>query len=280
MGQNPISNVDPLGDMFGGFGYNAFPGGGFGGYVPPGGLSGPGPGGFTIPLFGFGPPASTVLPFETRDELRAYAKANGIRLGILGYLLSGNRVVKNKDETYSIDNYRDHTSTYHLKDEIADFGVVTASLIKPWDDIGESSLLTVEIKFRDGSFHSVVDRPVIGLGPLSRLAGPISQVSSGLRLVKSSFHVQFKIPRGLLNKPSKRGNAPTFKSDGTSVEIHHVGQNPNGPYKEMHWLEHRGKGIDKINHPDKSQPTKIDRNAFNTARREYWSKVFDRWPNF
>ena len=36
------------------------------------------------------------------------------------------------------------------------------------------------------------------------------------------------IDRSELNKPTKRGNAPTFKSDGTAVEIHHRGQNPEG----------------------------------------------------
>ncbi|MBQ5784605.1 MAG: hypothetical protein IIW11_06470, partial [Bacteroidales bacterium] len=42
------------------------------------------------------------------------------------------------------------------------------------------------------------------------------------------------IDRSLLNPPTKIGKAPTFKSDGTPVEIHHVSQNPEGPFKEMH----------------------------------------------
>jgi len=46
-----------------------------------------------------------------------------------------------------------------------------------------------------------------------------------------------KIDRGLLNPPTIAGNSPTFKEDGTPVEIYHVGQNPAGPYKEMHWKE-------------------------------------------
>lgn len=43
-----------------------------------------------------------------------------------------------------------------------------------------------------------------------------------------------KIGKDLLNPPAKRGKAPTFKSDNTPVEIHHQGQNSDGPFKEMH----------------------------------------------
>ena len=85
------------------------------------------------------------------------------------------------------------------------------------------------------------------------------------------------VDRDLLDKPSKRGNAPTFKDDGTSVEIHHRGQNPDGPFDEMHWSEHRGKGNDLINHPEKVKPSKIDRKLFKNQKREYWREVFDNW---
>lgn len=51
-----------------------------------------------------------------------------------------------------------------------------------------------------------------------------------------------KVPRDSLNPPSKAGNAPTFKKDGKPVEIHHEGQNADGPFKEMHPNDHRGKG--------------------------------------
>jgi RHS repeat-associated protein len=85
-----------------------------------------------------------------------------------------------------------------------------------------------------------------------------------------------KIDRKLLDAPSKSGNAPTFKSDGTKVEIHHEGQNPKGPFKEMHKTDHRGKGNDKINHPDKGSLSKVDRQKFQKDRRDYWKKEFDK----
>ena len=85
------------------------------------------------------------------------------------------------------------------------------------------------------------------------------------------------IDRSELNKPTKRGNAPTFKSDGTAVEIHHRGQNPEGPFDEMHWKNHRGAGNDAINHPQKSCPSKIDRKTFKAQKLEYWREVYDNW---
>ena len=83
-----------------------------------------------------------------------------------------------------------------------------------------------------------------------------------------------KVDRELLHPPAKPGNAPTFKEDGTPVEIHHKGQNPDGPFQEMHWREHRGKGNDLINHPNKTQPSKVDRQDFQRRVREYWRNEF------
>ncbi|WP_286767321.1 MULTISPECIES: HNH/ENDO VII family nuclease [Sphingobacterium] len=69
--------------------------------------------------------------------------------------------------------------------------------------------------------------------------------------------------------PKKTGDASTFKEDGTSFEIHHEGQNPDGPYKEMHRDDHRRGENYRKNHPQvksrlqKSSVgnlTKIDRN--------------------
>jgi len=83
-----------------------------------------------------------------------------------------------------------------------------------------------------------------------------------------------KIARSKLNPPIKKGAAPTFKKDGTSVEIHHDAQNPNGPFKEMHWKEHRGKGNYKKNHPNKKGLTPKERKEFNKARKQYWSDEY------
>jgi RHS repeat-associated protein len=83
-----------------------------------------------------------------------------------------------------------------------------------------------------------------------------------------------QINRDLLDPPSKKGNAPTFKSDGKKVEIHHQGQNPEGPFIEMHPEDHRGKGNDLLNHPNKSKPSSIERQNFDQKRKEYWIEQF------
>lgn len=87
------------------------------------------------------------------------------------------------------------------------------------------------------------------------------------------------VDKDLLDKPSKRGNAPTFKEDGTSLEVHHRNQNPEGPFDEMHWKDHRGKGNDLVNHPDKGKPSKIDRKAFKKQKSEYFKEIFDSWDD-
>ena len=83
-----------------------------------------------------------------------------------------------------------------------------------------------------------------------------------------------KIDRSLLNPPVKEGNAPTFKNNGMPVEIHHEGQNPQGPFKEMSRQEHRGKGNFKKNHSNLNKPSNIDRNEFKKAKQEYWKKEY------
>ena len=96
---------------------------------------------------------------------------------------------------------------------------------------------------------------------------------------KITIDANSKINRSLLNPPSKWGNAPTFKKDGKPVEIHHEQQLPNGPFKEMHPNEHRGKGYDKTNHPNKKTPSDINRNEFNKAKREYWKNEYREYFN-
>lgn len=105
---------------------------------------------------------------------------------------------------------------------------------------------------------------------------PIGFGSAG-RALGITIDPNDQIDRSLLNKPDKRGKAPTFKSDNTPVEIHHKGQNPSGPFKEMHWEDHRGAGVDKINHPNKGGKSQISRSKFGTAKKRYWKKVFDIW---
>lgn len=59
------------------------------------------------------------------------------------------------------------------------------------------------------------------------------------------------------------------------VEIHHEGQNPQGPFKEMSRQEHRGKGNFKKNHSNLNKPSKIDRNEFKKQNKNIGRKNMD-----
>lgn len=66
----------------------------------------------------------------------------------------------------------------------------------------------------------------------------------------------------------EEGKAP-IGTDKKPVELHHPGQEPNAPVREMTRTEHRGKGNFKENHPNKG-PSKIDRNKAAAERRKHW----------
>jgi len=83
-----------------------------------------------------------------------------------------------------------------------------------------------------------------------------------------------RLPNDELIPPSKRDNAPISKKDGKPIELHHDGQMPDSPLKEMHMTEHRGSGNYKKNHPEKG-PSQIDRPKHDKNRKEHWSQVWD-----
>ena len=67
------------------------------------------------------------------------------------------------------------------------------------------------------------------------------ELTSGVSKKSIVISPENQVDRNLLEKPAKRGNAFIFKDDKTPVEIHHMGQNNNGPYKEMHRSNNREK---------------------------------------
>ena len=90
-----------------------------------------------------------------------------------------------------------------------------------------------------------------------------------------------KVPDDQISAPSKRGNAPTSKQDGKPIEIHHEGQNPEGPFHEMSRTDHRGGNNYKNNHPNYDKPTQVNRNEFNKMKSDYWKSEWDsgRWSD-
>ena len=137
---------------------------------------------------------------------------------------------------------------------------------------------------------AVVGGPTAAAGGVVALDGVIMAAGGGMLMAnannnqnagydygktKIKIAEKDKIPRNKLNPPKKPGNAPTFKKDGTPVEIHHKGQNPKGPFKEMHKNDHRIGDNFKKNHPSGQKPlTKEDRKQFYKDKKEYWKNEY------
>ena len=142
-----------------------------------------------------------------------------------------------------------------------------------WTDAGIDAIAT---------FVPIIPAGTTKVDDLIDITKSFNKIDNAENAIKTTddfidISIENKIDRSLLNKSSKPDGAPTFKSDGKKVEIHHDAQNPNGPFKEMHWEEHRGKNNYKKNHPNIGSPSKINRKEFNKAKREYWKKENEKW---
>jgi Domain of unknown function (DUF6443)/A nuclease of the HNH/ENDO VII superfamily with conserved LHH len=137
----------------------------------------------------------------------------------------------------------------------------------------------------DGTNATTSDKVIAGAGALLPLiAGSfvkkvVDKIGDGFSdAFKINIDDANKIDRSLLNPPAKPGNAPTLKSDGSSIEIHHEGQNANGPFKEMTKSDHRLGDNYKVNHPSGQTPlTKEERKVFNKAKIEYWKFEYPKY---
>lgn len=94
--------------------------------------------------------------------------------------------------------------------------------------------------------------------------------------VTSTSDDDTKLPDDRLNgPPGKRGNAP-IGDDGHPVELHHRGQRQDSILDEMTRTEHRGPGNFDRNHSNTGKDRSlIDRQLFDTQRREYWRREWD-----
>ncbi|MBF6590829.1 MAG: hypothetical protein IVW57_09915 [Ktedonobacterales bacterium] len=87
-----------------------------------------------------------------------------------------------------------------------------------------------------------------------------------------------RVDDDLLSPPQERGAAPTEKTTGQSIEIHHINQAPEGPFEEMTPFEHRGRGNFRANHPflGTGYSSRIDRDLFAAQKWDYWAGEWDR----
>jgi hypothetical protein len=91
-----------------------------------------------------------------------------------------------------------------------------------------------------------------------------------------SKNMKTRVPDDEITPPIKRGNAPISKKDKRPIEIHHEGQDPNGPFHEMHASDHRYGDNYKKNHPNYNGQSRIDRKQFRKDVRKYWESEWDR----
>lgn len=111
---------------------------------------------------------------------------------------------------------------------------------------------------------------------LNEIIAPGSEAKAFNDAVNKILIVTEKIPNSDLKEPpAKRGNAPTG-NDGSPVELHHKGQQPDSPVVEMTRTEHRGEGNFKKNHQNTGQrPSEIDRKEWKRQQRQYWRDQWD-----
>ncbi len=82
------------------------------------------------------------------------------------------------------------------------------------------------------------------------------------------FNVR-KLPDSqIMRRPPRRGLAPKGV-DGYPVEIHHVGQNPNGPFEEILKVDHG-----RTPNPNRGL-TDEERRLFDAARKRHWEREWD-----
>ena len=116
---------------------------------------------------------------------------------------------------------------------------------------------------------------LVGFGAnkaVSAIGNKIQAAKTGNPVIDN---MQKRVPNSEINSPTTRGNAPISKKDGRPIEIHHVNQQPNGPYKEMHPSDHRYGQNYKFNHPNYKGKSTIDRTQFRKDTRSYWEHEWD-----
>jgi len=130
--------------------------------------------------------------------------------------------------------------------------------------LGETSL---ELASRNGD--GVVNDIVEGMGA-NKAKKTVDVNGKNVTMDSNTFNPDFVDPKtGLTNtERMKQGLAP-IGTDGKSVNIHHIDQTNTGSVKEITATQHQ-KNYKELHKNTGQNPSKIDRNAFNKWRKEYW----------
>jgi len=90
-------------------------------------------------------------------------------------------------------------------------------------------------------------------------------------LIRGDIDWNQKDEYGRTNRERVEKNLSPINKDGKPIELHHIGQKPDGPLAELTQEEHRSKGNFGILH-DMSKETEIDRPGFDKEREDHWKK--------
>jgi hypothetical protein len=123
-----------------------------------------------------------------------------------------------------------------------------------------------------GGTEAVLTSPaaVTGVGAVLPVAGVGIAVAGGA-VSAHGVAVASAAAKGMSGGSSSGRPKAPIGDDGHPIELHHEGQNPEGPVKEMTRTDHRLNGNFKKNHSNTGQnPSKIDRAKFRTFKDRYW----------
>lgn len=114
-------------------------------------------------------------------------------------------------------------------------------------------------------------------GMSSARAGRIYIVFRGQRIYIHDELLDFDYidDKGRSSRERILDNRSPIGTDGSSIHLHHINQEPDGDLEEI--LETVHNRNTKELHPYRNQPSKIDRNKFNSYRRAYWKYRLSRY---
>jgi RHS repeat-associated protein len=221
---------------------------------------------------------------KAKVKKQAKSGSTAVSKGVMGVIPNPNRLIaisKNepakiqKEVLSTMDNVRDELQKTYVGDFVWSIGDNASVFVTGFSLFADQPTGLDGRPYQRGA-PETIQKGLDGMGTMFGLMTSLGKkvlgnVSNGVDdLLQGGNKLNAD---DIIAAPSKRGNAPTGK-DGYPVELHHRHQTMDGPIDEMTRTAHRGKGNYSTNHPN-TGPSLIDRKAFNTQRKSYWTNQWD-----